>query len=114
MSALHTVHHQQQILFVTKLSQTEEVFRCSRRDSPFALNSFHQHRGRRGRKRLPHCVEIVERDMAKTWHRWLKSLFHLLLPRGRNSGQCAAMKRMDRGDDLEPAIVVAKFARQLE
>src|ERR1043165_5217801 len=52
--------------------------------------------------------------MAKAGHARFKPFFDFLLASGGDAREGAAVKRIDRGQDLETAFFVAKFAAELE
>ena len=52
--------------------------------------------------------------MPESLHHRLESLLDLLLAGGRDAGQGPAVEGIQRGDDFEPAFVVAELAGQLE
>jgi hypothetical protein len=57
--------------------------------------------------------QIVEGNVPEARRHRLETFFHLVLARGGNARQRAAVKRIRRRENFEPALVVAKFPRQL-
>src|SRR5207249_10918640 len=84
------------------------------RDAAFALDAFDQDRRRRGRKRRADSVEVVVGHLAEARNHRLEALLDLLLSGGGNASEGAAMKRVESGDDLEPAVVVTELAGEFE
>ena len=114
VTALHFVHEQQQFLFIAELSEPQQIFRCGRSDTPFALNSFDhdRHSGRLNCR--PHRVQVVIRHMSESRHDWLKPFLNLFLSRRRDSSQRPAMKGVDGGNDFVPTFIMAEFPGQFE
>ena len=67
-----------------------------------------------GEMRGAHGVEIVVGHVPEARHHRLEPFLHFLLTGGGNARERAAVERIDRGEDLEPAFVMAELARELE
>ncbi len=114
MAALHAVHQEQQLLLVTQLAQPQQIVRRGGRDAAFALHAFNQNRHRRRGQRGAHRGEVVVRHMPEARHQRLKPALHLVLSRGGNARERAPVKRIERGENFEASLVVAKLAGELE
>src|SRR5436309_3738429 len=95
MPALHAVHEEEQLLFIAQAAQAEQVFGSCLCHASLALNAFNHDCNGRRRNGIAHCVEIVERRLPKARNHRLEAFPHLVLARGRNAGERAAMKRVD-------------------
>jgi hypothetical protein len=113
MSALDAVHEQQQFFLVAQRAQAQQIVRGRRRDSALTLNALDQngHGGRRNR--VARGFQIIVRNVTEARHDRLKSLFDLVLAGGGNPRQGAAMKRVGRGENLEPSLIMSEFAGEL-
>ena len=84
------------------------------RHAAFALDAFDHDGGGGGRKRGAHGFEIVVRHLPEARHHRFKPLLDLLLAGRGDARERPAVEGIERGDDLEPAFVVAELAGQLE
>ena len=114
MSALHTIHEQQQFFLVAQRAQAQQIFRRSGRDAALALHALNQDGNRCGRNRLARGSQIVERHVPEPRGHRFESFFDLVLAGRRNGGQRAPVKGIRRRQDFKPALGVAEFPRDLE
>ena len=87
------------------------AWRASRRLRPGCLQSGWRPSPAKSRRV---SVQIVVGHLPKARHHRLEPFLDLLLPGRGNARQRAAVEGVERGDDLEPALVVAELARELE
>ena len=101
-------------MFITQMTQTEQVIRSGGRHAPFALDPFDKHGNSRGGKRGSDSLQVVEGHMAKSRHHRFEAFFDFVLTRGGNSRQRPAMKGIDCGNDFKAPFVMTKFTGELE
>src|SRR3954447_19431758 len=105
MAGLDFIEQEQEPAFIAKFAKPEKIFGRRGGDSAFPLDRLDQDRRRLRRDRGPHRVEIVEWHLPKTGHHRLKTLFHFLLTRGRDTSQGPAVEGTVGRDDLKAAFV---------
>jgi hypothetical protein len=114
VAALHAIHEEEQLLFVTQLPEAKQILWGRGRNTALALDAFdHDGRGRGGQGGA-HGIKVIVWHLPKARHHRLKALLDLFLAGGGNAGQRSAVKGVFGCDDFEPALIVAELAGQLE
>jgi hypothetical protein len=113
VSTLDLIHHEEQVMFIAKLAQAEQVLRAGRLNASLTLHPFDQDCSRPGANRRFHGSQVIKRNVViEALYQRVKAGLHFLLPRGGDAGQGPAMKRIQSGDDFIAARIVTKAARQ--
>ena len=113
VAALDGVDQQEESVFVAQGAETEQVIDGGRGDAPFALDAFDEDGGGGRGERFASRLEVVEGDVAEAGDEGVEALLHLVLSGGGDAAERPAVERIDGGEDLESAFVVAKLAGEL-
>src|SRR5688500_1355218 len=82
IAPLHFIEQKQEGLLVAEFTKAKQVFRANGIYSALALDAFEKDGDRRGRDRVAHRLQIVERNVSEAWRGRAETLLHLLLSGG--------------------------------